>query len=131
MCKPGHKKIDSDNDGVCDAFEVELGTNPRAPDRSSNKLFVALHNLGRILQHDVVYINILVFYRCSDGDGYLDGEELKLYQGFPLDSDGDGQPDALDTDSDNGTRVRDLGVCLVLLLSELCLLNRLERSNME
>jgi uncharacterized repeat protein (TIGR01451 family)/MYXO-CTERM domain-containing protein len=58
--------VDSDNDGLSDDQEKELGTDPNNPD--------------------------------SDGDGILDGKEAP--GGQPIDTDGDGKIDALDTDDD-------------------------------
>ncbi len=63
---------DTDNDGVMDHVETALGTNPASAD--------------------------------SDGDGIPDAVELTPAGGgpfFPVDTDGDGTIDALDTDDDN------------------------------
>ncbi len=56
---------DNDNDGLTDAQEAELGTNPNNPD--------------------------------TDGDGANDGTEVGTDPAAPLDSDGDGIIDALDS----------------------------------
>lgn len=71
-CGAGKCGDDTDRDGVTDEVETTLGTNPENPD--------------------------------SDGDGISDGVELRPNGGGEaarIDTDGDGQIDALDTDSDN------------------------------
>jgi hypothetical protein len=110
--------LDSDGDGLTDAREAAIGTNPNDPDTDGDFLsdgeeYRALFpfpdgfasnpnvNLNAIPASLKVTINGKDYLRLdpldadSDDDGVPDGEE-----GLG-DADGDGLPDALDDDSDN------------------------------
>jgi hypothetical protein len=60
--------LDSDQDGLTDAAEAELGTDPNNPDTDSDGLFdreeVKVYKTNPLLPD-------------TDGDGYLDGDEVK------------------------------------------------------
>jgi len=78
--------LDSDGDGISDAEEITLGTNPHATDSDGDGL------------NDYVEINIHhtdPLNADSDGDGLNDGAEVNIYGTSPLnpDTDGDGLSD--------------------------------------
>lgn len=81
--------IDSDGDGLTDAQEISLGTNPNNPDTDGDGL------------SDGAEVNVHASNPLStdtDGDGLLDGDEVNLHGTDPAspDSDGDGAGDALE-----------------------------------
>ena len=97
------EKIDSDNDGLSDAEELRLGTDPYNPDTDAD----GLSDGDEVLKHKTNPLN-----PDTDGDGLKDGEEVLTYKTDPLkaDTDGDGlndgeevktyRTDALKADSD-------------------------------
>jgi uncharacterized repeat protein (TIGR01451 family)/uncharacterized protein (TIGR03382 family) len=102
-CVPG-MDCDADNDGLTDAEEKTLGTDPNKADSDGDGIDdktettpigggtptkVDTDGDGKIDALDT----------DSDGDGLLDKDEAP--GGKPVDSDGDGKPDYRDTDDDN------------------------------
>ncbi len=90
----GTTAIDTDNDGLTDAAELVLGTDPNNPDTDGDGML------------DGVEVDAAAGDPCpdplnadSDGDTLLDGDEITLGSS-PCDSDtdGDGVPDSIDTD---------------------------------
>ena len=91
-------RIDSDNDGLSDAEEWELGTDPNDSDSDYDRLSdgFEVRELGTDpLRGD------------TDEDGLGDGDELEVFRTDPLtvDTDGDGVDDP--TELDAGTDPRD------------------------
>jgi hypothetical protein len=80
---------DSDNDGLTDAEEEEIGTNPNDPDTDAD----GLNDSEEVSLHDTNPNTA-----DSDGDGLLDGEEVLQYGTDPndADTDGDGTNDTFD-----------------------------------
>jgi len=80
-------KIDTDGDGLTDGQEVELGTNPLLADTDGDGLDDALE-IGWTLPTQI----------DSDGDGLTDGSEVNEYNSDPLyaDTDGDGLTDPME-----------------------------------
>jgi hypothetical protein len=83
--------VDSDNDGMADAWEVLQGFDKNNPEDANGDgdadglTNVGEYEAGSSLQSD-----------DTDGDGLKDGEEVNIYQSDPtkVDSDDDGMPDA-------------------------------------
>jgi len=92
--EPGPPPVDADNDGLADAEETRLGTDPNKADTDGDGL-TDLEEV-RIFKTDPLKSD-------TDGDGFGDGDEV--YSGFdPLvkdgkltDSDGDGLADIFET----------------------------------
>ena len=80
---------DTDNDGLLDSRELEIGTDPGDPDTDGDLLKDGweLDSLGTDPSNP-----------DSDGDGVWDGEELDMFDTSPnnADSDGDGMSDRAD-----------------------------------
>ena len=94
---------DSDEDGLPDDVEREIGTNPNRADSDIDQIAdgdEAPDGVGRDTDGDG-FIDALD--SDSDGDGVLDSVEVGDFDlaTRPVDSDGDGVPDYLDLDSDN------------------------------
>ena len=85
-CTDVSKEQDSDNDGLSDSFEEELGTDPQSVDTDCD----GLHDGEEVNQYDLDPTN-----EDTDGDGLNDGDEILLYESDPKnpDSDGDGLND--------------------------------------
>jgi hypothetical protein len=79
-------QLDSDNDGLMDTRENELGTDPKNPDSDSDDLTDG----EEVNIHETDPLNA-----DSDDDGLRDGDEVVVYRTDPLnaDSDGDGFSD--------------------------------------
>ncbi len=100
--------IDSDNDGLTDEMEMELGTDPNNPDTDGD---------GLTDGEEVNEYGTDPLEADTDGDGLSDGEEVNSYNTDPLneDTDGDGltdgeeineyrtDPNAVDSDNDGLT----------------------------
>ncbi|SDZ75284.1 hypothetical protein SAMN05660964_00137 [Thiothrix caldifontis] len=84
-------KGDPDGDGVSNEDEAKLGTDPKKPDTDGDGL-----NDG-----DEVKAGTNPLNKDTDGDGVDDKTEVGADPSKPIDTDGDGKPDALDTDDDN------------------------------
>ena len=94
--EPIDETLDSDEDGIPDSLEIEIGTNPNDPDTDGDGLYD--------------YLEIMVGYnptiQDTDGNGILDGEE-------DLDSDGLCNVNELSLDTDilsedtDGDRLKD------------------------
>ena len=84
---PSDANIDSDNDGLTNLQEYLLGTNPRVADTDGDGL-----NDG-----DEVRLGTNPLVADTDGDGLSDGDEVRLGTN-PLvaDTDGDGIPDGIE-----------------------------------
>lgn len=104
---PDYKDIDSDNDGVIDT--VEIGSDPNNPldtdgDGIPNYLDIDSDNDGIV---DIIEAQSTSGYTAptgldSDYDGLDDAYDNASSSGLtPEDTDSDGTPDYLDTDSDN------------------------------
>jgi outer membrane protein OmpA-like peptidoglycan-associated protein len=101
----GGGNVDSDNDGLPDKIEKELGTDPHNPDTDGD---------GLTDGDEVNVYKTNPLKADSDGDGLKDGDEVKIYKTDPnkADTDGDGLSDGdevlkyhtdplkLDTDGD-------------------------------
>ncbi|MCB9698670.1 MAG: FG-GAP repeat protein [Alphaproteobacteria bacterium] len=77
--------LDWDGDGLTDAEEVVLGTDPANPDTDGD----GLSDADELPWHGP-------FDPDSDGDGVLDGADVCYAQDDTIDGDGDGVPDACD-----------------------------------
>jgi hypothetical protein len=89
--QPSHDRnsADSDHDGLTDAEELELGTNPRSNDTDGDGL----------LDAEELELGTNPRSNDTDGDGLPDGEELdRDTDPFGEDTDGDGDPDGEDGD---------------------------------
>ncbi len=105
--KPVVKKEakDSDNDGLSDDYEKEIGTNPLNPDTDGD----GLTDGDEVNRYKTNPLN-----PDTDGDGLKDGDEVNIHKTDPLnpDTDGDGLSDGdevnryktnpLDPDTDKG-----------------------------
>ena len=80
------QNVDSDNDGLSDARERELGTNPNNPDTDGD----GLSDGDEVLVYKTNPLN-----PDSDNDGLSDGDEVLIWHTDPLnqDTDGDGYSD--------------------------------------
>lgn len=79
--------IDSDNDGLPDWLEIQLGTDPYQVDSNGNGLSDSVE----------YYAGLDPANMDSDGDGVLNAQELLLgLNPFRADTDGDGVPDGQD-----------------------------------
>ncbi len=78
--------LDSDGDGLKDAFERQIGTDPFNPDTDGD----GLTDGEEVLKYKTDPLN-----PDTDGDGLNDGDEVKVYATDPLnpDTDGDGLTD--------------------------------------
>lgn len=87
--------LDSDGDGLTDAQELELGTDPHNPDSDGD----GLHDGAEVNDHHTDPMN-----PDSDGDGLNDGAEVNDHHTDPNhpDSDGDGVQDGHEV-NDHGT----------------------------
>jgi hypothetical protein len=87
---------DSDEDGLTDSFEVEIGTDPNKLDSDNDSLPDGVE----LAEYQTIPTN-----PDSDNDGLLDGEEVSYFEGKHVDPlgdyDMDGFPHVLDPDSDN------------------------------
>lgn len=107
---------DSDGDGLTDAEEAELGTDPNNPDTDDDGIsdgdevnVYGTDPLNMDTDGDLLYDGGELIYGTdplnpdTDGDGLLDGEEIYIYGTNPLnpDTDGDGIPDGVEVA--NGT----------------------------
>jgi len=123
-------EVDSDGDGLTDAEEIALGTDPTNPDTDgdgiSDGVEVRLSSLGfdPLKPNTVPQCSALELITDSDGDGLTDCEEKLLGTDASLvDSDGDGIPDlveftggtdylsndaSLDYDADGATNLQEL-----------------------
>jgi len=90
--------IDTDGDGLTDGLEVELGTNPLSADTDGDGLDDALE-IGWTDPNNI----------DSDGDGLTDGSEFHEYSSDPLaaDSDADGLTDPEEISLGTGLLVAD------------------------
>ncbi|GEM_PF-4563516 len=95
--------LDTDNDGVTDAVEIELGTNPNLADTDGD---------GLTDNEEVNIYNTDPLKVDTDGDGLSDKEEVKIYSTDPRnpDTDGDTYPDGLEVK--NGYDPKGLGKLL-------------------
>ena len=110
--------IDSDDDGIPDAYEIANGLNPNFDDANDD-----LDNDG-LLNINEYQLGTYANNSDSDADSLLDGDEVNTYSTDPLDSDTDrdGMPDgwevnnsldpltndsALDSDSDGLTNLEE------------------------
>ena len=84
-------KGDPDGDGLSNADEVKAGTDPKNPDSDGDGL----------KDGDEVKIGSNPLNKDSDGDGIDDKTEVGTDPAKPLDTDGDGKPNVIDTDDDN------------------------------
>lgn len=86
---PGTPGGDSDGDGLSDAQEAIIGTNPNNPDSDGD----GLTDGDEALVHGTNPNN-----RDTDGDILLDGDEINVYRTDPTkaDTDGDGIPDGVE-----------------------------------
>ena len=94
---------DADDDGLTNAEEVRVGTDPNHPDSDRDRIMdgdEVTYGVGGNRDGDE-FIDALD--SDSDGDGRLDADEAGdlLLETPPVDSDGDGTPDYLDLDSDD------------------------------
>ncbi len=80
------EEIDSDNDGLTDDMEMQIGTDPNNPDTDGD----GLTDGEEVNSYDTDPLNA-----DTDGDGLTDGEEVNSYGTDPLneDTDGDGLTD--------------------------------------
>lgn len=87
---------DSDGDGLSDADEAALNTDPAVVDTDGDGLSDG---------DEVLVYGTAPLAPDTDGDGFLDGDEVaqgtdplnpSSYPGSPVDSDGDGLPDSLE-----------------------------------
>lgn len=78
--------VDSDKDGLDDAREKELGTNPNNPDTDGD---------GLTDGQEVLVYHTNPLKADTDGDGLSDADEVLIWKTDPLnpDTDGDGYPD--------------------------------------
>ncbi|MCW1892125.1 MAG: hypothetical protein KIH65_002680 [Candidatus Uhrbacteria bacterium] len=78
-------QVDTDNDGLSDAAEAELKTDPRSPDTDGDGL---VDGKEQSFKGDPLVAD-------TDGDGLTDGDEVQLWTTDPsmMDTDGDGYPD--------------------------------------
>lgn len=78
--------VDTDNDGLTDKEELELGTDPNDPDTDGD----GLQDGAEVNEYGTDPLN-----SDTDGDGLTDGEEVNSYNTDPKnnDSDGDGLTD--------------------------------------
>lgn len=78
--------VDTDNDGLTDAQEAEIGTDPNNPDSDGDELTDG---------QEVNEYNTDPLEEDTDGDGLTDGEEVNSYNTNPTetDTDGDGLTD--------------------------------------
>ena len=83
--------LDSDNDGLLDVYEVEIGTNPNSADSDGD---------GLSDSQEVYIFASNPLDADSDDDGLLDGLEIPT-GATTYDADNDGFPNYLDYDSDN------------------------------
>jgi len=95
----GYPNIDSDNDGVFDLVELDLGTDPYDDDTDDDGL----------LDGEEITAGTDPFVIDSDGDGVIDGQDyypVNQYQSVKsvilLDADRDGRSDILWRNSNNG-----------------------------
>ncbi len=72
--------VDSDGDGLTDAEEAALGTDPNNPDTDGD----GLSDGDEVLVHDTDPLDA-----DTDGDGLSDGDEITIYSCNPLDADTD------------------------------------------
>ena len=87
------QSLDSDNDGLSDADEIVIGTDPFDPDTDNDSLMDGTEvdmAMGTGCPNPLVY--------DSDGDGLSDGSEVLTIGTNPCnsDTDGDGIPDNID-----------------------------------
>lgn len=78
--------VDTDNDGLTDEQEMELGTDPNDPDTDGD----GLQDGAEVNEYGTDPLN-----EDTDGDGLTDGDEVNSYGTDPLseDTDGDGLSD--------------------------------------
>jgi hypothetical protein len=106
--------IDSDDDGLSDAAEIALGSNPNNPDSDgdglsdgqevndygTNPLSTDTDGDGLSDYEEVALYGTSPLSADSDNDGLSDYQEVMIYQTNPnvaeVDTDGDGVPDILD-----------------------------------
>jgi gliding motility-associated-like protein len=97
--------IDCDNDGLTNAEESTIGTDPSNPDTDGDGVLDGtevidgtkpLEPCDAIEEHVVVAQSILFLSGDCDSDGLNNGEEIGPSPTNPLDSDGDGIPDYLE-----------------------------------
>lgn len=81
--------VDTDHDGLSDAEEIKLGTDPKNPDTDQD---------GLTDGQEVKIYGTNPLNRDTDGDNLSDGDEVNKYGTNPTkaDSDGDGIPDNVD-----------------------------------
>lgn len=98
---------DTDQDGLSDAEEKKLGTNPRSKDtdqdgiNDGDEIKMKLDPKNLDTDGDLLYDGGELVYgtdplnKDTDGDGLLDGQEVYIYKTNPLkvDTDGDGVDD--------------------------------------
>lgn len=83
---------DSDSDGIADAEELRLGTDPNRADTDGDGLN----------DHDELTFGTNPLLQDSDADGIADADEMSFWGAdYAADADGDGIPNFLDRDSDN------------------------------
>ena len=85
--------VDSDGDGIPDDAELRLGLNPHDP---SDALLDPDHD--GLTNLEEFQLGTDPHNPDTDGDGLLDGQEVKLYHSNPTlaDTDGDGIPDGVE-----------------------------------
>ena len=86
------EKMDSDNDGLSDAREAQLGTDPNKADTDSDGL-----SDSQELEYGTNPLN-----EDTDNDDLTDGEEVNEWNTDPLDPDTDGDGTLDGTEVDNG-----------------------------
>jgi len=101
---------DCDLDGLSNAQELTLGTNPYNPDTDGDGVLdgteVAdatnpLNHCESIEEHATIPQSILFLNDDCDGDGLLNGLEFGTNIGLPFDSNGNGTPDYLEMNNYN------------------------------
>lgn len=105
--KPTAKEKDTDGDGLTDAEEAKLGTDPTKKDtdqdgiNDGDEIKMKLDPKNLDTDGDLLYDGGELVYgtdplnKDTDGDGLLDGQEVYIYKTDPLkkDTDGDGVDD--------------------------------------
>ncbi|MGB0847294.1 MAG: DUF6923 family protein, partial [Thiolinea sp.] len=93
-------EIDTDSDGLTDAEEADLGTDPALADTDDDGLNDGEEAGGADGDASTTADNTNPLNPDTDGDGIYDGPEVGGNVNNPTDTDTDGIPDVLDTDDD-------------------------------
>jgi hypothetical protein len=100
--------LDSDDDGLTDAEEISLGTDPLNPDSDGDNLTDG----EEVLSYGTDPLSV-----DSDGDGFDDDVEILLYGSDPLDA--EDTPANGDVTEDGQTNAGDLVVCTRIALGDI------------